>query len=235
MFDLNKSYFNDIKERAVAPLPAPQIAEEGTPLIYVADGAGGVAVQPCTGAGGEEFAGFAITDALKYLTEVVVEAVAVPAGAPFTINLKHQNIIVAEVYVYDVTAAAPMAPVNPPGPGQYWLTSAGEMTFNVADASHSVTVQYRYNLTFAEIIEKYHQRSVNNTAQDYFSTVSVGCMDGEIFLSMFDASQAYVAPGPIYLGASGKLTSAAGGTLVGTCTKVPSSNDGLLGVKFKTA
>jgi len=235
MFDLNRSYFNDIKERAVAPAPALPIEEEGTALIYVSDGAGGIAVTPSAGVAAEEFAGFAITDALKYLTEVVVEEVVVPAAAPFTLNLKHQNIITTEVYVYDVTAAVAMTPLNPPGPGQYWLTSAGVLAFNLADAGHTVTVQYRYNLTFAEIIEKYHERSINNRAQDYFSTVSVGCMEGEIFTSMFDASQAYTAPGDIFLGAAGKLTSAGGGTKVGTCTQVPSTANGLLGVKFRTA
>jgi len=42
-FDLNRSYFNDLRERAVAP--AASITEEGQLLMYVDAGDGTLAVQ----------------------------------------------------------------------------------------------------------------------------------------------------------------------------------------------
>jgi len=244
MFDQNKSYSSDQKERAL--MAGAAIMEEGQCLIYVSDGAGGITVAPSEGDASDyngtidrtRVAGFAITDAKKRLTEVVVETLTVPGTAPFTVQLKHQNIIVAESYALDAGPAYSGEMVEAgmaPNANERWLQSTGLLTFHADNAGDTVTIQYRYELTAAEIVEKFHQRSVNNTAQDYFSTVSIMCGEGEIFTSMFDAAVAYTAPGIIYSGAGGKLTSVAGGAVVGTCTKLPSVSDGLLGVKFKTA
>lgn len=233
MFDTTRSYFNDLREMPLAP--SASVAEEGQCLVLVSDGAGGLGAQPSAGAGSELFCGFAITDAKKVLTEVVVETFNVPAVAPYQVTLKNANIITTEVRVYDNTTSAALTVTCPtPGAAQYCVTTAGLASFNAAQAGDSITITYRYTLTAAQIIDKFHQRNVNNTAQDYFSTVAVGCLQGEIFTSMFDASQAYAAAGTIYSGAAGKVTSAAGGATVGVCSKVPSAADPFLGVKFKT-
>jgi len=235
MFNLTTSYFNDIKERAV--LAGASITEEAMALVYADDGAGGVAVQPSTGAAGEQFAGFAITDALKVVTEAYQETSRVPAVAPFTLQLKNLNILTPTfVRVYDSTAAAVLPDAGgAPAAGQSWTQSNGLVTFNAAEAGNSVVITYRYTLTAAQIQDKYHGRCVNNTAQDYFSTVSVGCDDGEIFTSLFDTSQAYVAGVTnIRLGSNGILTSTGVGEIIGLCTKIPNDDDALLGVKFKT-
>lgn len=232
MFDTTRSYFNDLREMPIAP--GASIVEEAQALVLVADGSGGQAVQPSAGAGGELFCGFAITDAKKVLTEVVVETFNVPAVAPYQVTLKNANIITAEVRVFDNTTAAALTVTCPvPGAGQYCVTTAGLASFNAAQAGDSITITYRYTLTAAQVIDKFHQRNVNNTAQDYFSTVAVGCLQGEIFTSMFDASVAYAVLGTIYTGAGGKLTSAAGGATAGECSKLPSAADPFLGVKFK--
>src|SRR5574343_1488327 len=89
-FNLNKSYFNDLRERAVAP--GAVISEEGQCLVYVDAGDGTLAVQPSAGVTNERFAGFAITDAMKYVTASVVEEVVVPAGGG-TVALRHQNVV----------------------------------------------------------------------------------------------------------------------------------------------
>ncbi len=234
MFDLNRSYFNDMKERAVAS--GATISEEGTLLVYVADGAGGVAVQPCTAATGQRVAGWAITDALKYATQTVVEEVVVPAAGG-AVSLSHQNIVDASQYVYNVTGAAAMTTETcpTPGSGEYCLTDAtGVITFHVDEAGDTIRVSYRYSPTLTEILATQHERSPNNRAQDLFSSVSIGANDGEIFTSMYDTSQAYAINDPIYPGASGLVTSDnTAGTVVGFVSQVPGVNDALLGIKYQ--
>lgn len=233
MFNLQKSYFNDLKERVL--LAGQTLTEEGSCLIFVADGAGGVAVRECAGAANERFAGFSITDAMKVTTEVVQESFTVPATAPYTVTLKNTNIVAGSERVYNSTDSVLLTEACPtPAAGQYCLVdSTGVLTFNSAEASDTIVVTYRYTLTMQQVIDKYHQRSVNNTAQDYFSSVSVGCGEGEIFTSQFDTSLAYAIDDLIYTGASGRVTSAnTSGVVVGICTQVPSTSDALLGVKY---
>jgi len=253
MFDLTRSYFNDIKEREIAP--GASITEEGQCLIYTnLDTTGQMSVSPSGGNSNEIVAGFAITDALKILTEVAVESFTIPVVSPYTAQTKNANITAVGVsptvnapYMYDNTTGPPALTyvAGVPGAGQYNITTAGAITFNAAQAGHSVTITYRYNLTAQQTLDKFHARSVNNFAQDYFSTVSVGALEGEIFTSMFDTNQAYSLLTPIYSGASGLLTAAAGGTLIGFVSALPTDSSlatavnsqvgvsNFLGVKFR--
>lgn len=234
MFDLNRTYFGDMKERAV--VSGATITEEGTLLVYVADGSGGMAVQPCTAAASQRVAGWAITDALKYATQTVVEEVVVPEGGG-SVTLSHQSIVDASQYVYNVTGAAAMTTETcpTPGSGEYCLVDAtGVITFHADEAGDTVRISYRYNVTLSEILATQHERSPNNRAQDYFSSVSVGAAEGEIFTSMYDTSQAYAIGDPIYPGASGLVTSdSTAATIVGFVSQVPGVNDALLGIKYQ--
>jgi len=245
MFDLTRSYFNDIKEREVAP--GATITEEAQCLVYVSDGAGNMSVQPSAGAGGELVAGFAITDSLSILTGVSLETYTIPSTAPYTVSVKYQNVITASAYVFNNTTSAAMTASCPtPSSSQYCLTTAGLMTFNAAQAGNSFTITYRFTYTTQQVLNIWHTRSVNNFAQAYFSQVSVGALEGEIFTTMFDTSQAYSIGSAIYSGAGGLVTSAAGGTSFGivsslssaTTTTYGATNNQValttfLGVKFK--
>lgn len=246
MFDLNRSYFNDIKERPLAA--SATLTEEGQCLVYVSDGAGGMAVAPSAGLApgtAEIFAGFAITDALKVLTNTVVETVVVPSVAPYTVQLRNANVILASAFVINVTGGGTTMAAACPAPAatQYCVTTAGLMTFNVAQAGITATIVYRYNLTAAQTLEIFHARSVNSFAQDYFSSVSVGCLEGEIFTTMYDTSQANYAIGDIiYTGVGGNVTKVnTSSVVVGICSQVPgviSANgftSSYLGVKYKSA
>lgn len=231
MFDLKRSYFNDLRERPV--LSSTPITEEGMVLVYVDAGDGTMAVSPSAGAGGEIVAGFAITDALKVLTKSVVEVLVVPAGGG-TVSLKHANVVSASSRAFDVTAAAALTLVGgPPAAGQYSIAIVnGTVTFNVAEAGNTISVSYTYSPSLEELLATEHERSINNRAQDFFSSVSVGCLEGEVFSSMYDTSVAYAVGAAIFSGAGGLATSAAGGTQIGIVSQTPSASDGLLGIKF---
>lgn len=231
MFDLNKTYYSDSKERPVKA--GAVISEEGQLLVYVDDLAGGMAVQPCTTGASQRLAGFALTDAMKVLTETVVDVVTVPTGGG-TVSLGNTNIVSGSERVVASTTGL-LAEVCPtPGAAEYCLVDAtGAITFNTAQAGQTVTVTYRYNLTLQQTLERFHERSVNNRAQDYFSSVGVMCEEGEIFTSMYDTSVAYTIGALVYPAAAGKVSSvAAGAAPIGFVSKLPSVADGFLGVKF---
>lgn len=230
-FDLNRSYFNDIRERAVASTAT--ITEEGQLLMYVDAGDGTLAVSPTAGAATDRVAGFAITDALKYVTQTVVEELTVPAGGG-TVSLRQNNLVASSTRAVASTTGVLTAVGGAPAAGEFQMAdAAGTITFNVAEAAQTVTVTYRYTPTLDEVLATSHERSINNRAQDYFSTVGVGCQEGEIFSTMYDTTLAYTVGALVYTGAAGLMTSAATSTvIVGIVSQAPSVSDGRLGVKF---
>jgi hypothetical protein len=230
-FDLNRSYFNDLRERAVSA--SATITEEGQLLMYVDAGDGTLAVAPTAGASSDRVAGFAITDALKYVTATLVETLTVPAGGG-TVTLRQNNLVASSTRAVGSITGALTATGGAPSAGQFQVAIvAGTITFNTAQAGETVTVTYRYTPTLDEVFATWHERSVNNRAQDYFSSVSVGGLEGEIFTTMYDTTQAYTVGSLVYTGAAGLVTSSATSTvIVGIVSQVPSVSDGRLGVKF---
>jgi len=231
-YDLKRSYFNDLRERAVAAGAA--ITEEGQVLVYTDAGDGTLAVQPSAGAASEVVAGFAITDAMKYATATVVEELVIPAAGG-NVSLRNTNLIAGDELVFDLTAPGAMSsPLA--GAGTYTLNAAqGILTFNALDAGHSVRVTYRYTPTLEEVLATEHERSINNRAQDLFSSVAVGAQEGEIFTTMYDTSKAYAVGDDVMSGAGGLATSAAVGTKLGFVSQVPGVADGRLGIKYHLA
>lgn len=246
MFDLTKSYFNDLKERAV--VPGAMVIEEGCALVYGDDGAGGLAVKPCDAtSAAASFAGWAITDKTGIITEVLVEKFTAPAAAPQVFQLAAGNVSLyltpAGPSAYDASAfnlTTNTALVVTFASAADALAGRATVAAGVA-ANDLVQITYRHTLTAEELYGKYHERSINNRAQDFFGLVSVGCLEGEIFTSMFDAQSAYVVDGAVYLDVTpgavpGKVTSKVSGPQIGIVSQLPSVNaGGLLGVKWKTA
>lgn len=238
-FDTTRSYFNDLRERPV--LDGQTIAEEGQVLVYVNSGGGTLSVRPSDGTAGTDAAvgaaGFAITDALKVVTKSVVEELVVPAGGGF-VSLVNTNLVAGSTRAFDVTAVAALTlqAVPPPAAGEYSVTLAtGVLEFNAAEAGNTVRVSYRYSPTLEEILATDHERSINNRAQDLFSQVSVGGLEGEIFTSMYDSSQAYAVGDAVFTGPGGLATTAVTSTVqIGVVSQEPSVSDGLLGIKYSS-
>lgn len=232
-FDLTRSYFNDIRERVIAD--GYSVTDEGQLLMYTDAGDGTLAVMPCAGGAGENIAGFAITDALKYATQTMVEILTVPVGGG-VVTLKQNNLVASTMHAYDTTNSNTLEEDGAAAAGKSWtLPVAGTIQFNAAEAGVSVTVTYRYTPTLDEALATSHERSINNRAQDYFSSVGVGCLDGEIFTTMYNTNSTtlYTIGAPILTESGGLVTATAGGTVVGFCTQLPSVSDGRLGVKYR--
>ena len=229
-FDLTRSYFNDIRERAVAA--SFSVAEEGQVLVYVDAGDGTLAVKPSAGVAAEPVAGFAITDALKFATQTVVESLTVPAGGG-TVSLRNTNLVAANTRAVASVTGVLAEVGGAPAAAQFQMNNTtGTITFNVAQAAQTVTVTYRYTPTLEAAMATFHERSINNRAQDFFSTVSVGGLEGEIFTTMYVTTVAYTVGAALYSAAGGLVSSAAGSTKIGIVSQVPGVADGRLGVKY---
>ena len=229
--DFKKSFFNEQREHAVAD--GQSITEEGQFLVFVPDGSGGIAVQPSAGAPGERPAGFSLTDAKKLLTDSVVEELVVPVGGG-TVSLQANNLVTGSTRAHDFTNAADLTlgAGAPAAAGYQMDLSAGTVTFNAAEAGNTISMQYRYMPTMQEVQAKYHERSINARGQDLYSQVNVGKHSGRVFTSMYDSSQAYAAGDPVYSGAGGLLTSAAGGAEIGFISQEPGTDSAMLGIEF---
>jgi hypothetical protein len=242
-FDLKRSYSSDRKERPTLTTLNYATIEEGMCFTWVADAASGLLkVQPSAGAASEKFAGFAITDAIDRITEVVYQRVTVPGTGPYTVTLQRSNLVgtapTVNVSVIGVVSGAALTQVaGAPATGEFQpAPSTGILTFNAAQAGLAYDVVYRYTMTAAQMMAKYQQRSVNNTAQQFFNSMSLMCGQGEIFTDQYDVSLLYTLNQNVLTGANGKLTNTGSGTLIGTVSKLPSQGgDGLLGVKWSCA
>lgn len=227
MFDLCRSYYKDIKERAV--VHGERVTEEGQLLVYVTSADGSIAVKPCAGGGGEHPAGFAIVDSLKSVTAPVIRSVSLPANAAEPVYVPvHSNIIGKVTITGDALPSNPTTPV--------W---DGKIMFADTQRGKSATITYRYKMTVAEAIATFQDRAVNSKAQDYFSTVSVGCLEGEVFTTLWDttAAEPYDVGAPLYCAEGGLVSAKPVGEPVGVVSLSPSvrNNDhgiAYLGCKF---
>jgi len=167
------------------------------------------------------------------VTQTAVEVLTVPAGGG-AVSLRQNNLVASALRAVGSVSGALTPVAGAPAAGEVQVALVtGILTFNAAQAGETVTVTYRYTPTLDEALATWHERSVNNRAQDYFSSVSVGGLEGEIFTTMYDTTLAYAVGGLVYSGAGGLVTSSAASTVViGIVSQVPSVADGKLGVKF---
>lgn len=239
-FDLKRSYSSDRKERPTLITLNYATIEEGMAFTWIADTAAGIdKVQPSAGAANEVLAGFCITDSLDKITEVVYQRVTVPGTAPYTVTLQRSNLTgtspAADVSVVGVVSGTALTQVAAgPASGEFAAAvSTGILTFNAAQAGLAYDVVFRYTMTYAQVMAKYQQRSVNNAAQMAFNSISLMCGQGEIFTDQYDVKRLYAPNEDVYTGANGKLSNTGSSPVIGKVTKVPSvGGDGLLGVKF---
>jgi hypothetical protein len=234
MFDIERSYSSDNKDRPI--LHGAIVGEMGSLYVYVPNGDGSRSVQMCSAVPNQVIAGWSVCDAKKVYTETVIEEFTIPAIVGGITFLNHQHIITSSERVMSSITGLLTQDIGPaPGPGRYNLVnSTGAVEFNMAQVHETVTIQYRYELTYEEIQSTYYERILNNRAQDYFSQVSLYCGDGEIFTTIYDTSAAYNVNDLLYTAANGAVSTVDNGgyTIVGRVSLAPSSSSGFLGIKY---
>jgi len=231
--DIKRTWFDHINATALAT--GASVSEEGAGLVSVLEG-GVEKVQPSTALAGQVFAGFARFRQLSYATNTLVVEGVVPASAAYSINVGKTNLVSGQVRVYDVTSAADLVIVAAaPAAGEVWVKHAsGELEFNSAEASDSVTVYFRYNMTVQEAQLLYYDHPTNYPDANLFAQVGVGKGKGQMFTLFYDAKDDFSASNAVKLGAGGMLTLTGSGPAVPgvRVIQVPSAEDPHLGIEF---
>lgn len=237
--DTMRTFFNRIIEKNVAT--GQTINEEGRCLIRVSEN-GEEHVRESTGnAQVDVWFGVSLMDTMSVTTWALVEDATVPAApGPYTVTLARNNlygnIAAPAVRVYDATAAADLTEVAiAPAGGQFLVDYVnGIVTFNVAEAGHTLVIYYRYNMTVAERNARFQERHVNNGAAAAFMQVTCGTGPGEVYTTEYDTSQDYDAAGTVvYTGANGRFTADnTSNVQVGRTIKSPTPEDPMLGISI---
>jgi len=183
-----------------------------------------------------KFLGFSYGETFTPATKSKVETLSVPASSTYTITLAHVPTA-GQIRIYDNTGSAVITAGNPSNSAEYSISALGVITFNVARASHSMTITYRYAPTAFEIMSEDHVRITSYSATDYIS--SIGCIQqGEIFTDQFDASVNWAGYTSIKACANGLLSTNSGtGTVItgAVLTHVPTAELPYVGIRFNAA
>jgi hypothetical protein len=239
-YDLKRSHFSLVLEKSVTP--GSVITEEGVLLQSELDAATGTEVVRATdGDTNDVIAGFAIRDNADHATTSEVESVVVPASAPFEVQLRNNNLVSgdgdgATASLTATDAGVKMDNLDAAGPAAAddvaINVDTGLLLFHQDDASKTIVVTYRYNLTVAESRLKFFQRNINNEASTLFGQVGVGQGHGEIFTDQFDAAFDWAQAATVNSGPAGILTVGTGVILDARVISVPNVNNPLLGISF---
>lgn len=227
--------------------PTANLVEEGTVLVRVKNAAGtGEVVQPCSSAGGELPVGISLQSRISAVTFTEVEDVVVPAApGPYTVQLKHTNIVdtgggVAEANAYDYDLPGFLTVAAAPGVNTVAIDPlTGIATFDAGQAEHNVRLNYRFVLTAIERDAILRQSHVNRGAEDQFGLITIAYGSCVVYTTMYDAFAQWADPTPgpplqATLGDNGLFTLGGGGDNFGRVISAPTAGDPYLGIEYVT-
>lgn len=238
-FDLTRTRYFYTKEVPVAP--AATIAHEGAVAKAVLSNGEETALLTAGDSATEAISGFTLNSNLIESQRVVFEAGAVPAVAPYTVQLAHGNIVSGQVLVYNVTAGSNMTVVGgAPAAGEVQVNLvSGLLTFNVAQAGAVLQIRYKYNLSALESILFNGERPVNAKANSAAGTITLIQGNGELYTDQYDVTKDFSAiVGVVFADANGIITTTSAGKSPITGSRVihvPTAADPFLGIKFDLA
>ena len=219
------------------PVAAGQsIDEEGLALAFTADGS----VQPASNVAGQRFAGFAKLDERLIETIALREDHTVPAvvaGVDLEIDLEVGNLVVGQVYCYDVTAGAQLPVIAAPAAAVSGSVvvdhTAGTLLFHADEAEHDIFINFKFSPTVTQLRTLVQRRHINQGG--HAELHSVTCVRGPAaFETMhYDASLLWAVGDDVYLGASGQLSNDDNGgaaTRIGNVQAIPAEDNPFLRV-----
>jgi hypothetical protein len=236
----NFSDSNGSLKRDLEVATGQSVAKEGALLVRVLE-AGIQKVQPAAGSSTEIPVGFAVLDNENFSTDVRVESITVPSSGPYVVTLSHADIVGTspncEVRVQPASGSDYTQVAGAPAATQFQVSSAsaGQITFNSAQAGAVLTVYYRFNLTVAEAaLINPGTRSPNNTASAMFKHVTVLSGHGEVYTKEYAANIDF-STGTLKSAAGGLITMGGSGADLSALMhviKLPSADDATLGLAF---
>lgn len=238
MYSLTLSRAQHTKQRDV--VPGLVVDLEGCALVSVID-AGIEKVKKSNGDLNEKFAGFATAHNVLPSNEALSLTATIPAIGPFTVQLRFGNLTPTQIRIYDTTAPIPLTEGNPANPAEYSAVDAsGLLTFNAAQAGHSITIWLKRDLTIQQAQQIREAAGtggvthVNNYAPAYFSKIGVAHGECELFTDQYDVTKDFGAPGAVVkTGLAGLFTIGGNGDAANfVVIQVPGPTSPLLGLRF---
>jgi len=157
MLDLTRCITTQILEKPVAT--GYVCDTEGAALVSVLED-GVEKVKPSEGAADEKFVGFCIVRSASIEFVPVVEEAVVPSSSPYTVQLKHGNLVPDEIRIFDKDGGSDLT-LNTDYTVDY---NTGLVTFQSAQAGHTVIIYYRYSPTVAEVKATYFEEPIGTNA-----------------------------------------------------------------------
>lgn len=182
---------------------------------------------PCTGGGGEIVLGVLKLSENSQASVPVIEVLDFPTTpAALTLTLRELPLDILSIRAFNLTSGADVVVVaGAPGAGQIGVVLAtGVCTGAAALSAQQVRFTYRFNITAQELARRGGRRSVNMGAERVFNRVTIIRGDCKLMLSNFSCDQANAKFAPSVTancGPGGTITTAAGGTAVGTVFQAP--------------
>lgn len=233
--DLKRSHASLRLGRNIAT--GTQVEQEGVLLCgVIEDGVEKVSLVAAP-AGTEQVIGFAYhASALPTVTSEVEEVIP-PATGTFELDLRHKDVATGQIRVV-IMATNVALTIDPVYAGAAAAGTvkvdfaAGKLKFNSGVGKCKVT--YLWNLTYAEALAKFGQRSINNNGlHAMFNFIEIGCGNGELYADQYDATVDWAAAAALYLGANGSIAGAGPGPVLNAhVVAVPSVDQPMLGIKF---
>lgn len=176
------------------------VSEEG--LILVQDSENGLEVAKLATGTADVFLGFSFGLILSPVTKSLVEALTVPADAPYTVDLQRTPIS-GQIYIVNSLGTEQTAgdPVNA---NQYSI-SGTTITFHSGQAGLVETITYRYSPTAMELQAQDNLLITSISASELLGSIGA-IREGEIYTNLFDASVAYAIGNAVGMAAGGLIT-----------------------------
>lgn len=190
------------------------VRHEGVALVYVLENGVGK-VKPSTGVAGERFAGISLSQTQVPDSIARVDEFTVAGDA--SIQLNRVNVIAGQILVL-LEGVALVATTGAVDAGKYKINLlTGNIELNIADTgspsdTKQISVQYRYTPTVTEAALAQGQGPIGGTTGASSIGVVGVITEGDVATDQFDSASNWAVSGPVYLGAGGMFTRAAGGT-----------------------
>lgn len=221
-----------IKEIRTYPVLEGTLIDNSYVLKRVDDGQGGEAVTIATGTAGEDIVGIAHVSPVGSVARAVVgEEHATPAGTGPSFDLNYVPVQGVGLKLYNETKDELV------DAGAYSISGK---TVTITDGQATtpaegdiVAATYARSVTLSELAREGLPMDWPNrvTGQDGAVEVVRG-RDSDIDVDFFDPAGDYQIGAPVYVSATGQLTSESGDIKFGNVTRLPSSGYPVLGVEL---
>jgi hypothetical protein len=188
-------------------------------------------VKRSTGTSADIFAGFSLVSQVKDGKAVKIETLTIPASGPYTLTLAKTPSADADISVRTAGGTAYTQGVAANG---VYSVSGAVLTFHSSNASVSVIVTYKYNITVTEAAMLWGDQAGVGSPTDVTNTVSIS-HSGYIYTDQFDSGADWNAASitDLKTGANGLVVRGGSGVAIkGSIVEVPTADTPFLGLFF---